>query len=302
MTAVETRISQVGIYGRVADELTRDDVNPRRVKALLRNRTRHSIQKEDGYFVFADIAPSPPDYVVELAGREFQTRRLVVTATGTSAVEIDSAGEDELQVFITDIDTQRVSFSTVPFVPRIPRSADVFGEGGFATQLKEVVEGVDVDGAELLSVTGLAVGQALRIVRGKRLLLRPGPYYRFPESTTLVAIRVEDSALAGAPVAEAQVEITKVNGAAVNTVLVDGVTLFFADLPTVPVTRFMIGTLEALGTFTNERGDAVFYYTSTAPVTSLTVSVTKTGYVTQTVTVPVTRGARSALLVQLIRA
>jgi len=86
----------------------------------------------------------------------------------------------------------------------------------------------------------------------------------------------------------------------VTPVVVDGVTLFRADLPPTP-TPFMIGTLEALGTFTNARGDAVFYYAANTPVTSLTLSVTKTGYVTQTTTVAVTAGARTSSVVQLVR-
>ena len=301
MTAVETRISQVALYGRAADALTREDLNPRRYRAVLRSHPRHAIQKDDGYFVFADLAASPPDYDVELSGREFQSRRILVTATGTSAVEMDSAGEDELHVIVTDINGTRVSFVMQPFIPRVPANAEVLGEGGFATQLAEAVEGVDVDGAELQSVAGLTVGQALRIVRGRRLLLRPGPYYRFPESTTVVAVRVVDPAIGGESIAGAQIEIVEVNGAPVATALVDGITLFRADLPPAPVTPFLIGTLEALGTYTNARGDAVFHYTPATPVTSLTLSVAKTGYVTQTVTAAATRGARTATLVQLVR-
>jgi hypothetical protein len=301
MTAVDMRISQVAIFGRVADELTRADLNPRRYTASLLNHRRQAVQKEDGYFVFADLPSSPPDYEVELEGRHFQRRRLTVTATGVSAVEIDTDGEDELQVIITDIDTNRVSFATVPFVPRITEDAAVLGEGGFSTTLAETLEGVDVEGAELQSATGITVGEALRIVRSTRLLLRPGPYYPFPEGTTVVALRVVDSLPGSLPIAEAQIEITAVNGATVSTMLVDGVTLFRADLPPTPTTPFMIGTLQALGTFTNARGDAVFYYTPTTPVTSLTLSVTKAGYVTQTPTVVVTLGARTSSVVQLVR-
>ncbi len=302
MTAVETRVRQVAIVGRVADELTRADLNPRRYAASLLNHRRQAVQKDDGYFVFADLPGSPPDYQVVLAGRQFQTRRLDVTATGTSMGEVDTDGEDELQVIITAIDAgmSRVSFATVLFLPHIAENAEVFGEGGVVTTLDETLEGVEVDGAVLASLTGLAVDQVLRIVRGKRLLLRPGPYYPFPLSTTVAAIRVVDSLPGSEPISDAAVEITAANGAAVTPVVVDGVTLFRADLPPTP-TPFMIGTLEALGTFTNARGDAVFYYAANTPVTSLTLSVTKTGYVTQTTTVAVTAGARTSSVVQLVR-
>jgi len=131
MTAVETRVRQVAIVGRVADELTRADLNPRRYAASLLNHRRQAVQKDDGYFVFADLPGSPPDYQVVLAGRQFQTRRLDVTATGTSMGEVDTDGEDELQVIITAIDAgmSRVSFATVLFLPHIAENAEVFGEG-----------------------------------------------------------------------------------------------------------------------------------------------------------------------------
>lgn len=303
MSATVVRTSQVVLFGRVADALTREDLNPRRYQASLLNHRRRAVQKDDGYFVFPDLPASPPDYEIELAGRQFQTRRLTVAATGVTAVEVDSTGEDELQVFITDVDglNDRVSFATEPFVPSIGENAEVLGEGGFATQLAEALEGVDADGAELQSVGGLAIGEALRIIRSRRLLLRPGPYYPFPEATTVVAIRVVDALPGSEPIADAQIEITEVNGVAVSTVIVDGATLFRVDLPPIPVTPFMIGTLEALGTLTNARGDAVFYYTAATPVASLTVNVSRAGYVSQVQTLAVTPGARTSTLVQLIR-
>jgi hypothetical protein len=301
VSATIVRTSQVAIVGRAADELTRADLNPRRFSASLANHRRVAVQKEDGWFVFADLPASPPAYEVVLEGRQFQPRRLSVTATGVGAVEIDTDGEDELHVIVTDIDVNRVVFATVPFVPRIPAGAQAIGEGGFATTLGESIEGVDVDGAELSNVTGLAAGEVLRIIRGRRLLLRPGPYYPFPPGTTVAAIRVVDSLPGSEPVADAQVEISEVNAAPIANVVADGVTLFRADLPPAPNTPFMIGTLEALGTVTNHRGDAVFYYAPNTPVTSLTVSVSRVGYTTQTQAVAVAAGTRTSTLVQLVR-
>lgn len=304
MIAVETRVSQVAIAGRVADELTREDLNPRRVHASLRNHPRQAVGKEDGYFVFADLPASPPAYEVELTGPQFQARRLTLTVSAGTALEVDLAGEDELQVIITDINSDRVSFAAIPLVPTIDEGALVLGEGGFSTILDEPIEGVDVDGAELLSTTGLVVGQALRIIRSSRLLMRPGPYYPFPESTTVVALRVVESLPGNAPISDARIQITSVNGASVTSVVIDSVTLFRADLPTggtPPTTPFMIGTQAARATATNARGDAVFHYSRATPVTSLVVSVSKPGYVSQAQTVTVTPGARSSNRVQLVR-
>jgi hypothetical protein len=304
MTAVETRVSRVSIVGRVADELTREDLGPTRVDAALRNSPRRAVRKQDGYFVFADLAPSPPDYEIELTGRQLQARRLTVSVPAGTALTVNPAGEDDLQVIITGISGNRVSFAAISFVPSIDEGAFVYGEGGFSSVLAEPVEGLNVDGAELLSAAGLLVGQALRVVRSTRLLLRPGPYYPFPESTTLVALRVVESSLGGTPIPDVRLQVTAVNGASVTPVLVGGVSLFRADLltggtpPTIP---FMVGTQAARTTVTNARGDAVFYYAPATPVTSLTVSISKAGYLTQSPTVTVHPGARTSDLVQLLR-
>lgn len=302
MIVLETRTSEVAIVGRIADELTRQDVGPRRAGASLRNHRRQSVGKEDGYFVFANLAASPPSYDVELAGPRFQTRRLSVTVPGVTPA-IDLPGEDELQVIITGIVADRVSFATMPFVARIEDGAAVLGPGAFVSILVEPLEGVDVDGAELMSATGLVVGQALRIVRSTRLVLRPGPYYPFPESTTVVAIKALESMAGTPPIADAQLEITAVDGAAVSSVVVAGVTLYRAAVPDPPnpAIPFMIGTQAALRTFTSERGDAVFYYASNAPLTALTLSVSKPGYVTQMMVAPVQQGERTFAQVQLVR-
>jgi len=304
MTAVETRLSRVSIVGRVADELTREDLGPPRVDAALRNSPRRAVRKQDGYFVFADLAASPPEYEIDLTGRQLQARRLTVSVPAGTALTIDPAGEDDLQVIITGIAGDRVSFAAIPFVPSIGDGALVHGEGGFSSVLAEPVEGMDVDGAELLSAAGLLVGQALRIVRSTRLLLRPGPYYPFPESTTVVVLRVVENMLGSAPIPDARLQVTAVNGAPVASVPVGGVSLFRAELPTggtPPTIPFMIGTQAARTTVTNARGDAVYYYAPAAPVTSLTVSVSKAGYVTQSRTVTVQPGARTSDLVQLVR-
>lgn len=310
MTAVETLIARVRFVGRVADALTRADLVPARYSATLRTHHRRAVQKHDGHFVFADVEPLPagaPGHVIELTSREFQRRRFTLPSTGSAVTEIATDGEDELQVIVTAVTGNRAEFAPVPFVPVIAAGASVIGQGGFATTLAESLDGVDVDGAELVAAGGLAAGQALRIVRGRRLLLHPGPYYPFPPGTTIAALRVIEAPpaadpLADVPVADAVIAITAVDGAAVSSVLVGGVTLFRATLPTVPVTPFMIGTVEERRTVSNARGEAIFRFASNVPASALTVSVTKPGYVTATATLTVTAGQRTSRVVSLTRA
>ena len=63
----------------------------------------------------------------------------------------------------------------------------------------------------------------------------------------------------------------------------------------------MIGPETARTTFTGERGDALFYFPEATPITSVTVSVSRSGYVTQTPVLAVQPGERSFGLVQLVR-
>jgi hypothetical protein len=297
VTAVEMRVSRVAFYGRVADELTRQDLTPRQYQATLAAHPRQAVQKQDGWFVFADL---PPDnYAIDLSGAHFQRRRLTVAAPPVGSTEIIVPGEDDVQVIANSVVApDRVEFARLPFVPRVSDAAQVFVEGGAPTTLDELLEGVDVEGATLSSLGGIGVGTALRIVRSSRLVLRPGPYYPFPESTTVVAFRVMDSLSAG-PVIAAQIQIANVNGAALSTSTVGGVTLFRAALPPVP-TPFMLGTDAARTTLSNGRGDAVFYYPPNTPIAALTVDVTRTGYVPQAVTVVVQPGKRVSRVVQLV--
>ncbi|HEX7119509.1 MAG TPA: hypothetical protein VF212_12015 [Longimicrobiales bacterium] len=307
MAAIEIRTSRVAFHGRVADELTRQDLAPGRYRASLRNGRRAAVQKADGSFAFADLAPSPPDHAVRLAGREFRTRDFDVSWPGGAPQEVAFPGEDELQVIVTRVTGRRVSFATIPFLPTIPAGSEVIGESGFTTALDEDLEGVDVDGAALQATGTIAPGHALRIVRSRRLLLRPGPYYEFPPGSTVAAFRVVEDTAGDPPVADARIRITAVNGAAVTSVTVGGVELFRANLPgpppppPSPPTPFLLGTDAARTGLTNERGDAVFYYPSNTPVTSLTVSVERDGYQTQTRTIAVVPQQRTFDQVRLVR-
>jgi hypothetical protein len=295
MTAVDTRSTRVAFFGRVADELTRQDLSPRQFRATLASSARRAVQKEDGYFVFVDLPASPPSYDVDLTGDQFQPRRLSVAAPAVGTTEVIVAGEDELHVIVLRIDLpDRIEFAVLPFVPSVPQGVPVLSSGGAATTLLEPLEGVAIDGAELATIAGVAVDDTVRIVRSSRLLLRPGPYYPFPADTTVAAIHVVESTAGAEPIPGVQLQITQVNGAVVTSTMVAGATLF-------RTTSIVIGTDAARTALSNARGDAVFYYPSNTPVTALTLSVSKAGYLTQAVSVVVQPQARTSTVVQLVR-
>ena len=304
MISFETRRSQVCLFGRVADELTRTDLTARAFDARLRNHQREAVRKDDGHFVFTDLTPSPPPFEVELSGRGYQTRSLNASWPGPNPVAI--AGEDELHVIVTNVVGNTISFAPIAFVPTIEAGSQVFGEAGFTTTLAQDLEGEDVQAADLVGALAALTGTMLRIVRSNRLLLRPGATYPFPDRTTIAAFRVVDSATNN-PLEGALVDITAVNATAIASAAVGGVTLFRADVPGIPPPPLpppvpvMIGSSAARGALTDERGNAVFYFPEVTPVTSLTVSVSLTGYVTQARTLAVQAGTRSFDLVQLVR-
>ena len=306
MSAVDMRTRRVVFHGRVADELTRQDLTPRQFGATLAGHRRRPVVKEDGSFAFVDLPVL--SYDIDLAGPQYQPRRVTVAAPVTGTTPIVFAGEDELHVIVTrSTASGRIDFARHDFLPPIADAAAVLGEGGAASTLDEPLEGLNVTGAQLTSAVAFTPGMALRIVRSARLMMRPGPYYPFPDGTTLVACRVMDSSSA-APVVDAQLRITDVNGAPLATSTVAGLTLYRASLPAVPPpplpqppVPFMLGTDAARTTRANARGDAVLYYPPDTPVTQLTIEVSHAAYVTQSVTLPVNRQQRTSQIVQLIR-
>jgi hypothetical protein len=299
MNGLDVHAVRVAVHGSVADELTRQSLSPRRFRATLAGGRQEGILKEDGHFVFVDLPASPPDYDIELSGREFQSRTLTASLPAVPPLELQAAGEDELHILVSAIDAgqNRVSFSTVEFVPVIAAGAPVLGPGGFATTLAQDLEGSSVQAADVQAVAGLAVGDPLRIIRSNRLVLRPGPYYPYPEDSTVAAFRVVENTLGEPPLAGAVLQITEVDGVAISTVSAGGLTLFTANL----ATPLMLGPEAARETRTNSRGDAVFYFPANTSATSLTASITLAGYTSQTVTLAVQAQQRRFLAVSLAR-
>ena len=259
---VDSRSSRVSFFGRFADELSRSDISKGSFQVSLNGSSRQPHFKDDGFFVFADLRPSPPPYVLQATSSLYQDKSFSAVLPANTMVELSFPGEDELIVLVTTVDAaqNRVNFNNIAFLPPVAEGAVVRGPGGFSATLAETLEGNDVGFALLSSVTGLNSGDPLRIVRSPRMLLRPGPYYQFPAGTTLLALSVVENAPGAEPIAGAQMQITQVNAQPVTAINVGGVNLNRAELPGIPPIPVMLGPVEAVITHSNSRGHAIFYY------------------------------------------
>jgi hypothetical protein len=297
----EMTTKRVSLYGRLTDDLTRDVVSGRAFDAVLSATGQRALRKDDGYFVFTDLAPSATDYEILVSARSYQRRTLAINLPTALAVEVAYPGEDELCVIVTGVDAEsrRVSFEKLPFVPTIRAGSGVFGPGDFTATLDAPLEGSEVEFAILSSVVGLGDGALLRFVRSTNLILQPGPYYPFEANTTLVVLKAVGSTAGDPPVGDATITIDQVNAVALTTTLVGGLNLHTVTLAGSPT--LLLGPDRAIQTVTNERGDALFYFPVDTPITELRMQITRSGYVSASETIPVTAGKRTTRTVPLDR-
>ncbi len=188
-TSIDTFIGTLSFFGRLSDELTREVIPPRdyrvRVPGVSVPSLAEAQYKSDGFFCFQDLKVSATGYQLEMTSPLYQPRSFLKTLPTSAPVELTYGGEDEVYVLIKTVNGggKTVGFDKIPFLTPVPKGTPVIGEGGFATTVRETLEGVDVATASLESVAGLLPGQLLRMVRSRSLLAKPGPYYPFPSSS-----------------------------------------------------------------------------------------------------------------------
>ena len=194
MTSFEERATRVSFSGRFADEPTRRSVPVGAFHVAIQENRARPLYKEDGSFAFIDLEPRPSSYTISVRSRRYRDRELDANLPTVDAVSLARDGEDELYVSITavNVSQKRVEFNSIPILRTIGEGAEVRGEGGVTASLQETLEGEDLDFAVLSTVATLAPGQALRIVRSDRHLLRAGPYYPFSEPASILPARLVD--------------------------------------------------------------------------------------------------------------
>ena len=289
MASSEVHTSRLAFFGRLGDDLTRQVLRPEEMSVSLEGDPRPALRKEDGHFALVDLEPSTTDYNVRLGGPAYQTRTVAKALPTLAPVQVTFPGEDELYLVLAGTSTpqNRVNFQTLAFVPPIDAGAAVIGEGGFTATLAEPLEGRDVSFAVLSTIAGLAAGQVLRIVRSPNLLVRPGPYYAFPDDVTVVAVHVVENDPAEPPIGDATIAISQIDGSGPTVIAVGGLPLQRFALAA-SATAFVVLDAGHAITTTTVRGDGVFYFPGSTPLASLELTVAKPQYQTATVTLNVT--------------
>lgn len=303
MRNTETLIHTLSFYGRLVDDLTRNIIPYKNFKVAVKDSKSMPLYKEDGYFVFSDIEPSNSAYEIKLTSMFYQSRTIQKKLPSVSPVELSYPGEDELYVFIKNVFVaeKKVTFTKIPFVKTIPIGSEVIGEGNFSSTLTEALEGKDVEFAILESVAGLSSGKILRIIRSHHVIMRPGPYYSFAPETTLLVLKLVEDNIDETPIADVKVEIEKLNATQIKTVQVGSMAIKKVTLPGPPVTNLILGSLHDITTYSNLRGDCVFYYPSDTPVTKLKLKMTRTGYIPKSEEISLVTNKRNFKTIKLKR-
>jgi hypothetical protein len=294
----------LSFFGRLSDELTREVILPRdyrvRVAGVSTAAQAEAQYKSDGFFCFHDLEVSATNYQLEMTSSLYQPRSLLKSLPTPDPVEITNAGEDEVYVLIKTVNggAKTVGFDRIPFVPPVPKGAPVIGEGVFATTMREALEGVDVATASLDSIAGLAPGQLLRMVRSRRLLAKPGPYYPFPSEVTRAHVKVVEDAPGEEPLGSARLLIQSVETVAPVGTVVGGVEIKTVTLPG-PAPTLILGTSRDLETRTDVRGQAVLFFPGHWPITTCAVAVSAPGHVGKTVNLALIANQRTLASVKL---
>jgi hypothetical protein len=291
--------SRLAFFGRLTDDFRREPAWLGEYRILLDAPPREALYKHDGHFTFLDLPASPTAYEFELLDGLYQGRRFTKGLPTVAPVEITYDGEDEIYVSVNTVNavTKQITFAPIAFLPPIRSGAAVLGQGGFSTTLAEALAGVDATTAVLTTVAGLAPGNLLRIVRSHCLRAKAGPYYPFPGGLTLLRLRVVEDSAEEPPLAGVKAQLTEINGVVPSSTGVAGATLRHATLG---AQVFVFGTGADLEASTEARGNAVFYFPGTWPIASLTLAISRTGYVTQTVVLALVTGATTSATVKLV--
>ncbi len=297
---IDRLAGRLSFFGRLTDDFRREPAWQGEYRVTLRQvPPAEALYKQDGHFIFSDLAPSPTAYDFQLLDGLYQGRQFSKGLPTTAPVQISYDGEDEVYAFTKTVKlgTKQITFDAIPFLPVVRAGATVLGEGGFSTTLADDLAGVDVTTAVLTSVTGLGTGKLVRIVRSACLRGKAGPYYPFPGGTTVLLLKVVEDNPEETPLAGATAHLLQVNGITPSSTTVGGVVLRHVPLGgATPV----LGTNADLDAVTEARGNAVLYFPGHFALTSLQIAVSRAGYVPATTVFPVTASGTVSAKVKLV--
>jgi len=299
---------QVSISGNVIADLTYEPMGPSAFSAALDDAKRAPLYKQDGFFLFTNIAPG--EYMLRLSAQYFQSLVFDVMVPPVPLLSSSppapdtlhtfwQPGDNELIVVIQGVNasTGRVTFAAELLTKGIPMGSQVQAVA-FSATLRENLEPGLVSSALLDSAVGLTPGEVLRIIRGRSIRMRFDPYNPTPAALTQIVGHVamaEDPLL---PLERAQVRLTQIDGVAVTTLNVEGAQVATLNFP---ASTTILGTAADLITETNVGGDYSLYSGRTQNWTSVTLEVSRNGSQTQTLALPVLTSQRNRADFLLVR-
>jgi hypothetical protein len=283
---IESISQKASLVAQVIEDFSYEPLDYQRFSAELEgvNQTPH--YKDGGYFAFTDLLPG--DYLLLIFGERFQTRRLPVTIP-FSPVIFNQAGDNELMVVVKTVNgNNRITFDTTTIRKPIRASADVVA-AGLVTKLTTKLEAGKVASARLDTVVGLAPGAIVRIIRDRSIRLRFDPYYRAPPELTRIVGTVSLKNQPQAPLENALIRMTEINGVAKAVENVAGTEI--ASL-TLGGSKVVLGTESDMRTTANARGDYNFYF-GREDFTNITLEASLSGFTTVTRSIAITARARN---------
>ncbi|HEX8746393.1 MAG TPA: hypothetical protein VF717_04280 [Pyrinomonadaceae bacterium] len=285
------------LVGHVIEDQSFDGLSPAYFTAeLIGPQTPEPQYKSGGFFVFSNLLAG--DYTLRISGEQFQTEEFAVTLP-FSPLFLEAAGDDELPVVIRSLDNaaSRIVFDAL-VLPKPFRVGSRVVSATFTGTLAAALEAGKVSSAKLNTLTGLAAGDIVRIVRDKSIRLRYGPYSALPPEFTRV---VGTTVLQGTPARALEavtVRITQVNGNNVAVNNVAGVQIITAQISGKTV---VLGPERDTATRSNRSGDYNLYF-SRPDITSLTLEAARAGLQTATMTLAIAPNARHRADFEMLKA
>jgi len=298
----ESLTTTLSFFGRIADALSREPASYQDLQVHLDAPPREALYKPGGFFAFAGLKTSPDKYRFRLESTLYQRRSFEESLPGAAPVELALAGEDEIYLVVKSVivGSKNVKFDAIPMMPLAPRGAPVLGAGGFSATLAADLVGVDVSSAALDSVSGLAPGALLRVIRSRSLLAKPGPYYPFPPATTVLKVKIVEDAADGRPLEGARAKVLELDGVAPASTNVGGVSLRHVTLPGPPARHVVIGPDGDLETLTNPRGHAALFLPGHWTLSSLRIEFSHAKHLSVTSSLSVQAGETTTATVKLV--
>lgn len=291
----ETIVQRASLIGHVIEDLTYDNVRQTHFQATLVGLAQTPQYKRGGFFVFSDLPPGT--YTLCIASQRFQPfeQRIVMPHP---ALILEVPGSNEVFVRVSSLNATRVTFETIRLIQPIRAGASLLGPAGFSATLAAGMDQGRVMEARIENVMGtLAAGDLVRIIRDRSIRLRFNPYAALPVVRARVIGTVRRQNVPELTLQGVQVRLIQVNGTNVVLHDIEGVSI---GTVTLDGTSLILGSERDITTRTNQQGDYNLYFSAGDELTNVTVEVTRDGFQTQIIPIPISTGQRQRLDVQLI--